>query len=185
VLCCVVFVLLHHYYLSVIILLPFLFLDVVFLWSCYFVVPIFCCCSCFVADGVVVFVDGLLKPFFVTVEKSILLELSNLSATAGNALLEKMGSLADMAEGRRKLISLATLMTRYNLQMSADDCGGLGEYFEFFTCLRDVCFCSFSIGSRWYCFLLTYNKCFCIPRYLQFETSVQSSAKKYKTCLLL
>lgn len=30
-------------------------------------------------------------------------------------------------------------MTRYTLQMSSDDCGGLSEYLEFFSSLRKVC----------------------------------------------
>jgi len=39
---------------------------------------------------------------------------------------------------RRELLSLATLMTRYTIQMSSDDCGGVTEYIEFFLALRQV-----------------------------------------------
>jgi len=39
---------------------------------------------------------------------------------------------------RRELLSLATLMTRYTIQMSSDDCGGVTEFIEFFLALRQV-----------------------------------------------
>jgi len=47
--------------------------------------------------------------------------------------------LPEMAKLRTELGSLAALMTRYTLQMSSDDCGGLSEYVEFFSSLRGVC----------------------------------------------
>lgn len=88
-------------------------------------------------------------------EKSMLLELSNLSAASGQLLRQVThASLQEMSRYRKQLIELATLMTRYTLQMSSDDCGGLSEYVEFFTAMRDVCalYCSCSetnpIASR-------------------------------------
>lgn len=72
-------------------------------------------------------------------EKSVLLELSNLSAASGQLLRQVThASLQEMSRYRKQLIELATLMTRYTLQMSSDDCGGLSEYVEFFTAMRDV-----------------------------------------------
>jgi len=79
-------------------------------------------------------------------EKSVLLELSILSANAANFLKR----LAHHQQQRRKLnfeqvdklraelSNLATLMTRYTLQMSTDECGGLSEYLEFFSSLRKI-----------------------------------------------
>lgn len=40
---------------------------------------------------------------------------------------------------RSRLRRLAGVMMRYTLSMSSDDCGGLSEYSEFFTALRE-CF---------------------------------------------
>jgi hypothetical protein len=72
-------------------------------------------------------------------EKSVLLELSNLSAACGQLLRRVTHvSLKEMSVYRQRLIELATLMTRYTLQMSSDDCGGLSEYIEFFIALRDI-----------------------------------------------
>jgi len=79
-------------------------------------------------------------------EKAILLELSNLSAHAGSLLkqiswdgnLKFEETLPGMAKLRTELGSLAALMTRYTLQMSSDDCGGLSEYVEFFSSLRSI-----------------------------------------------
>lgn len=66
-----------------------------------------------------------------------MLELSNLSAHAGTKLKYTMDEI-HLGYTRQELLKLATLMTRYTLQMSSDDCGGLSEYVEFFTCLRQV-----------------------------------------------
>jgi len=79
-------------------------------------------------------------------EKAILLELSNLSAHAGS-LLKQIAwdrthkheeTLPGIVKLRTQLGSLAALMTRYTLQMSSDNCGGLSEYVEFFTTLRTI-----------------------------------------------
>lgn len=80
-------------------------------------------------------------------EKAILLELSNVSAHAGTLLKritvhEEVGEFGQSKEEivnlRKDLESLATLMTRYTLQMSSDDCGGLSEYVDFLSALRKV-----------------------------------------------
>lgn len=80
-------------------------------------------------------------------EKAILLELSNISAFAGS-LLKSISSVREdtnfeeglkhISEMRNTLGSIAALMTRYTLQMSSDDCGGLSEYVEFFSALRNI-----------------------------------------------
>lgn len=72
-------------------------------------------------------------------EKSVLLELSNLSSDSAKLLkgIHRV-SLSEMYSSRMALIKLATLMTRYTLQMSSDDCGGLPEYVEFFTAVRSL-----------------------------------------------
>jgi hypothetical protein len=72
-------------------------------------------------------------------EKSVLLELSNLSSDSAKLLkgIHRV-TLSEMYSSRMALIKLATLMTRYTLQMSSDDCGGLPEYVEFFTALRSL-----------------------------------------------
>jgi len=79
-------------------------------------------------------------------EKAILEELSNLISTAGDQLevVCSKATLCDIAKERKKLVSLMVLMTRFTLQMSSDDCGGLSEYVEFFTAQRKV----FSINSQ-------------------------------------
>jgi hypothetical protein len=72
-------------------------------------------------------------------EKSVLLELSNLSSDAAKLLKGiQTTSLTHMYNSRMALIALATLISRYTLQMSSDDCGGLPEYVEFFGALRKV-----------------------------------------------
>jgi len=89
-------------------------------------------------------------------EKSILLELADLSAESAGLLKllkrkrttnrdpveskkinEAEGGIVDYF-ARDNLFQLATLMTRYTLQMSSDDCGGLSEYLEFFSALRKI-----------------------------------------------
>jgi len=79
-------------------------------------------------------------------EKSILAELSNLTSTAGEhlELICSKATLSDMAKERKKLLSLMALMTRYTLQMSSDDCGGLSDYVEYFVAQRKV----FSINKQ-------------------------------------
>eukprot|EP01124_Arcella_intermedia_P009415 TRINITY_DN1613_c0_g1_i7.p1 TRINITY_DN1613_c0_g1~~TRINITY_DN1613_c0_g1_i7.p1 ORF type:complete len:659 (+),score=110.64 TRINITY_DN1613_c0_g1_i7:27-2003(+) len=79
-------------------------------------------------------------------EKSMLLELSNLSAHAGSLLKQKLEQISEkrdeilpeVAKLRTQLASLAVLMTQYTLQMSSDDCGGKSEYIEFFTAQRNI-----------------------------------------------
>jgi len=74
-------------------------------------------------------------------ERMVLLELSNLSAVSGDVLKMvglRASSLKEMAQKRQELVSLATLITRYTLQMYSDDCGGLVKYFEFFSALRET-----------------------------------------------
>eukprot|EP01124_Arcella_intermedia_P007712 TRINITY_DN14775_c0_g1_i1.p1 TRINITY_DN14775_c0_g1~~TRINITY_DN14775_c0_g1_i1.p1 ORF type:complete len:673 (-),score=197.88 TRINITY_DN14775_c0_g1_i1:130-2148(-) len=71
-------------------------------------------------------------------EKAMLLELSNLSAHAGTLLKEMHTDTSSLPRIRADLGSLAALMTRYTLQMSNDDCGGLSEYVEFFTTQRTI-----------------------------------------------
>jgi len=79
-------------------------------------------------------------------EKAILLELSNISAFAGSLLKSitvAQGEqnfeegLQQISSIRNTLGSIAALMTRYTLQMSGDDCGGLSEYVEFFFSFTD------------------------------------------------
>jgi hypothetical protein len=43
-----------------------------------------------------------------------------------------------MVKGRRDLLELVTIMARYTMQMSSDDCGGMSDYVEFFTACRNV-----------------------------------------------
>jgi len=74
-------------------------------------------------------------------EKSVLLELSNLSADYGKLLklLETPEIFKlNLSETRKELFSLATLLTRYTIEMSPDDCGGLSEYADFFTTFRSI-----------------------------------------------
>lgn len=74
-------------------------------------------------------------------EKSIIMELSNLSADAGTLLKQTLREdllFDDLNRVRNQLFNTATLMTRFALQMSADDCGGLSEYVEFFSALRNM-----------------------------------------------
>lgn len=60
------------------------------------------------------------------------------SAPVNSKIPPPENGLAELRGLRRELLSLATLMTRFTLQMSNDDCGGLSEYIEFFTYLRKV-----------------------------------------------
>eukprot|EP01130_Rhizamoeba_saxonica_P014895 TRINITY_DN657_c0_g1_i2.p1 TRINITY_DN657_c0_g1~~TRINITY_DN657_c0_g1_i2.p1 ORF type:complete len:293 (+),score=70.95 TRINITY_DN657_c0_g1_i2:1022-1900(+) len=74
-------------------------------------------------------------------EKSVLMELSNLSANSGQLLrmLEEPDIKIEELYGiRTELFSLANLMTIYTLEMSYDDCGGLPEYVDFFNTLRKI-----------------------------------------------
>jgi len=89
----------------------------------------------------------LLLAVHVLGEKAILLELSNISAYAGSLLknislaqeeLNFDESLKEISSLRNRLGSIAALMIRYTLQMSSDDCGGLSEYVEFFSTLRNI-----------------------------------------------
>lgn len=80
-------------------------------------------------------------------ERSVLVELSLLSSNAGNLLKklakqhrEKSLDLQDVDAVREKLSQLANLMTRYTLQMSTDECGGLSDHLEFFSSLRFLIF---------------------------------------------
>ncbi|KAL6054699.1 X8 domain-containing protein, variant 2 [Balamuthia mandrillaris] len=72
-------------------------------------------------------------------ERVVLLELSNLAAyQAENLKLESETGFEGLKAYRTQLRDLATLMLRYSLGMSSDDCGGLSEYAHFFSTLRKV-----------------------------------------------
>jgi len=48
------------------------------------------------------------------------------------------GAHSSTTRARRELVKLATLVARYTIQMSSDECGGLSEYVEYFSALRKV-----------------------------------------------
>jgi len=80
-------------------------------------------------------------------EKAILLELSRWSAETGAllSLLERSEiGLEELIQLRKELFELATLRTRYTIEMSSDDCGGIAEYYEYFSGLRQT----FAIRSQ-------------------------------------
>jgi len=74
------------------------------------------------------------------IERSILIELSKLSAEAGSLLQQTLeeDSIGELNNLRRRLFNITTYMTKFSLQMCADDCGGLSEFIAFFTTLRNV-----------------------------------------------
>lgn len=73
-------------------------------------------------------------------EKNMLKLLSTLSAESGYLLrkIRESHTLSDIAYYRKSLFNLAVLMTRYTIEMSSDDCGGLDDYNEYFSKLRKV-----------------------------------------------
>jgi hypothetical protein len=73
-------------------------------------------------------------------ERAVLEEISHMTATEADELgLGVPGDIPQIQFTRMRLRRLAGVMMRYTLSMSSDDCGGLSEYSEFFTSLRE-CF---------------------------------------------
>jgi len=70
-------------------------------------------------------------------EKLVFEELSNLAATQAE-YLSLDANFEQVQRQRNSLRQLASVMTRYTLAMSSNDCGGSTEYSEFFTSLREV-----------------------------------------------
>lgn len=70
-------------------------------------------------------------------EKLVFEELSDLAANQAEYFV-KDASFEQVQASRNQLRSLASIMTRYTLSMSSNDCGGTSEYSEFFTTLRQV-----------------------------------------------
>jgi len=71
-------------------------------------------------------------------ERSVLFSLSDLAAAQAEHLVSDERNLEDMKMQRERLRELASLMVRYTLAMSSNDCGGSSEYTEFFTTIRQV-----------------------------------------------
>lgn len=72
-------------------------------------------------------------------EKSVLYELSDVAAFQAETLqFTNEVNLEEMKNWRNKLRHLASLVVRYTLAMSSNDCGGTSEYSDFFTNLRSV-----------------------------------------------
>jgi len=72
-------------------------------------------------------------------EKLVLYELSDVAAVQAETLrFTNEVNLEEMKDWRNKLRHLASLVVRYTLAMSSNDCGGTSEYSDFFTCLRSV-----------------------------------------------
>ncbi|GAM19243.1 hypothetical protein SAMD00019534_024180 [Acytostelium subglobosum LB1] len=73
-------------------------------------------------------------------ERAVLEELSTMaSLQAENMKLEiERTNLEELATSRRQLRELATLVARFTISMSSDDCGGQSEFSEFFLTMRQV-----------------------------------------------
>jgi len=73
-------------------------------------------------------------------ERAVLEELSTVAASrADNMKLEPdKASIYEMEMSRKHMKELATLVARFTISMSSDDCGGQSEYSEFFTTIRKV-----------------------------------------------
>jgi hypothetical protein len=67
-------------------------------------------------------------------------EISHLTALEADGLgLQLPTNVEEIQTMRGRMRGLAAVMMRYTLSMSSDDCGGLSEYSEYFTALRE-CF---------------------------------------------
>ena len=66
--------------------------------------------------------------------------LSDMAAAQAEKLkLEsEVTNLGEIKQSRDKMRDLASLMVRYTLGMSSNDCGGTSEYSDFFSSLRIV-----------------------------------------------
>jgi len=72
-------------------------------------------------------------------EKLVLYELSDMAAAQAETLnFDEASNFAQIKNSRNTLRNLASLMVRYTLGMSSNECGGTSEYSDFFTSLREV-----------------------------------------------
>jgi len=73
-------------------------------------------------------------------ERSVLFELGDMAAAEAEnlKLVAAETNFEEMKVSRQRLRELASLMVRYTLSMSSNDCGGRSEYSEFFTTIRQV-----------------------------------------------
>jgi len=73
-------------------------------------------------------------------ERAVLEELSTLAATYADKMqLEwEKASIQEIEQSRKQMKELATLVARFTISMSSDDCGGQSEYSEFFTTVRQT-----------------------------------------------
>jgi len=73
-------------------------------------------------------------------ERAVLEELGSLAASyADNMQLElDKATMQEIESSRKQMKELATMVARFTISMSSDDCGGLSEYSEFFTTLRQT-----------------------------------------------
>eukprot|EP01112_Ceratiomyxa_fruticulosa_P003287 TRINITY_DN13656_c0_g2_i1.p1 TRINITY_DN13656_c0_g2~~TRINITY_DN13656_c0_g2_i1.p1 ORF type:complete len:338 (-),score=72.33 TRINITY_DN13656_c0_g2_i1:133-1083(-) len=79
-------------------------------------------------------------------ERSVLEELSTLAAFQADNMKLEAGTgvgmrgvdMDSIQKSRNEMKELATLVARFTISMSSDDCGGPSEYSEFFTTLRRV-----------------------------------------------
>jgi len=73
-------------------------------------------------------------------ERTVLEELSTLAATYADEMqldVDK-SSIGEIEASRKHMKELATLVARFTISMSSDDCGGQSEYSEFFSTIRQT-----------------------------------------------
>lgn len=82
----------------------------------------------------------LLLALHVHAEKWVLFGLSDMAASQAERLKldSEVNSLGEIKRSRDRMRDLASLMVRYTLGMSSNECGGTSEYSDFFSSLRVV-----------------------------------------------
>jgi hypothetical protein len=73
-------------------------------------------------------------------ERAVLEELSTLAASYADFIQLDMesSSMKEIESSRAQMKELATLVARFTISMSSDDCGGQSEYSEFFSTIRQT-----------------------------------------------